>query len=203
MRPATSSAAAAPAAATGRQSTCPAAPVVLTGRTGGVCGCAALAAPPVAAASLAPGAVADAPASPAAGRGAEGVCGRPASAAAPVAAGLPIPCFCSSISTRFFSASNCCRLDGRACDAAATGAAPGAACEPAAGTPGVDGAAASLADDGAAWIEPLHTCGPLAPACCAAGSAPGPDAPCAADAPTAADAPAVAAAACASLVCAG
>ncbi|CAJ4565965.1 Uncharacterised protein [Burkholderia pseudomallei] len=49
-----------------------------------------------------------------------GFCALPAAGAgATFAAGLPMPCFCNSINTRFFSASNCCRLDGRACEAPA------------------------------------------------------------------------------------
>ena len=112
-------------------------------------------------------ALADAPASFAAGRDSVAVCALPISAAVrSVAAGFPIPCFCSSINTRFFSASSCCRLDGRGCDAGRAGA----ACAPTAADgstavmlPGIDGATASLAEAGPGWIAPLHTCGPLAP----------------------------------------
>ena len=92
-------------------------------------------------------------------------------------AGLPIPCFCNSISTRFFSASNCCRLDGRACAASAPfRVAPPCA---ASGT-GVATSArkpASLVATGAAWIEPAQTCGPLSAALAWAGAANGTDAP--------------------------
>ncbi len=107
-----------------------------------------------------------------------------------VVAGLPMPCFCNSISTRFFNASNCCRLDGRGCDALTAGAAPAGSCTPETGLPGTACPAASLADDGADWIAPLHTCGPLAPAVDAAGCVLSTaDAPYAADAPIEAEAP--------------
>ena len=40
----------------------------------------------------------------------------------------PMPCFCNSISTRFFSASNCCKLEtcARGCDAGCVPAVAGA-----------------------------------------------------------------------------
>lgn len=67
----------------------------------------------------------------------------------------PIPCFCNSISTRFFSASNCCRLDtcARGCDADCAAAVAGVAAE-AADAP----SAASLAEG---WIAPDQTWAPL------------------------------------------
>nr|WP_244127843.1 hypothetical protein [Burkholderia gladioli] len=74
-------------------------------------------------------------------------------------AGLPMPCNCNSISTRFFSASNCCRLDGRACGAFASGA---EAARGVTGTalPGASSAASAALDPtgGAVWIEPLQEC---------------------------------------------
>nr|WP_260850413.1 hypothetical protein [Paraburkholderia fungorum] len=67
----------------------------------------------------------------------------------------PIPCFCNSISTRFFSASNCCRLDtcARGCDADCAAAVAGVAAV-AADAP----SAASLAEG---WIAPDQTWAPL------------------------------------------
>nr|WP_318268183.1 hypothetical protein [Paraburkholderia sediminicola] len=78
--------------------------------------------------------------------------------AVPVAAGAPpMPCFCNSINTRFFNASNCCRLDtcARGCDADCTADVAGAAPAMAADAP----SAASLAEG---WIDPDQTCAPPA-----------------------------------------
>ncbi|MEN8518163.1 hypothetical protein ABFP43_36085, partial [Burkholderia sp. RS02] len=77
------------------------------------------------------------------------------------------------------------------CDAPVAGAARAGSFAPETWLPGAGWAAASLADDGADWIAPLHTCGPLAPAAGAAGCMfSTADAPCAAEAPAEADAPA-------------
>ena len=90
---------------------------------------------------------------------------------APVATGFPpIPCFCNSISTRFFSASNCCKLETctRGCDAGCAAVVAGNAAEPDAEAP----SAASLAEG---WIEPDHSCAPLAGAAAACEPATGAD----------------------------
>ncbi|XDJ35450.1 MAG: hypothetical protein V3Q69_10440 [Burkholderia sp.] len=83
-----------------------------------------------------------------------------AAGAAAAGAGFPMPCSCNSISTRFFNASNCCRLKGRACGALASGAeaALGVAW---AALSGASKAADSTALDppgGTVWIAPLQEC---------------------------------------------
>ncbi len=113
-------------------------------------------------------------------------CGRArltaAVATAPACAGCaglpPMPCFCNSINTRLFSASNCCKLETWV-GACATGAAGlRTAMHP------MHPPAGALAEG---WMAPVQTCVPLA---CAGGAAAGivDEAPADADAEAAAEA---------------
>jgi hypothetical protein len=84
-----------------------------------------------------------------------------------------MPCFCNSISTRLFSASNCCRLE------TCVGA-----CRACAAEEGVTGSVADAAEATdapvAGWIAPVQTCAPTA--CEADGAAAADETPAGAEA---------------------
>ncbi len=142
-------------------------PAATAGSTGGNWNCPPPARDPVAGADIAGALLEGAFAAPC-DAPPTGACAAAPDAAAPVLGAAdfpaPMPCFCNSISTRFFSASNCWRLESgtRGCEAGCAAAEVAGWAGVAPDAEGVLAGAAPAGSLAGGWIAPLQTCVPLA-----------------------------------------